>query len=76
MGGWKLEAFRMAVYISFPVVMFHLFNDPNYFESSVRSLREEVHKRVDQEATMRIRQFQEEFRKKNPLPIEKELMSR
>lgn len=35
MGSWQLEVFRMAVYISFPVGIFWLFNQPKYFEHLV-----------------------------------------
>lgn len=37
MGGWKLEVFKMALYMSFPVGMFHYFNQPEYFEKWVRN---------------------------------------
>ena len=35
MGGWKLEVFKMALYMSFPVALFHWFNQPEYFEKWV-----------------------------------------
>ena len=37
MGGWKLEIGRMALYMAFPVGMFYLFNQPQYFEEHVVS---------------------------------------
>ena len=36
MGGWQLEVGKMALYMSFPVGMFHWFNNPEYFEKWVR----------------------------------------
>lgn len=36
MGGWQLEVGKMALYMAFPVGMFHYFNQPQYFEKWVR----------------------------------------
>lgn len=36
MGGWQLEVGKMAMYMAFPVGMFHYFNQPEYFEKWVR----------------------------------------
>lgn len=36
MGGWQLEVGKMALYMAFPVGMFHYFNQPEYFEKWVR----------------------------------------
>lgn len=38
MGGWQLEVAKMALYMAFPVGMFHYFNQPEYFEKWVRKL--------------------------------------
>lgn len=35
MGGWQLEVGKMALYMAFPVGMFHWFNNPEYFEKWV-----------------------------------------
>lgn len=37
MGGWKLEVAKMAMYMAFPVGMFHYFNQPEYFEKWVNN---------------------------------------
>ena len=37
MGGWQLEVFKMALYMSFPVGLFHWFNQPEYFEKWVNN---------------------------------------
>lgn len=37
MGGWQLEVGKMALYMAFPVGMFHWFNTPEYFEKWVRN---------------------------------------
>jgi len=33
--GWKLETIKMIIYISFPVGLFHYFNQPKNFEQWV-----------------------------------------
>lgn len=38
MGGWQLEVGKMAIYMAFPVGMFHYFNQPEYFEKWVRRI--------------------------------------
>ena len=35
MGNWYLEVGRMAMYMAFPVGLFHYFNQPEYFEKFV-----------------------------------------
>ena len=42
MGGWKLEVFKMGLFISFPVMLFHYFNQPEYFEEWVTKTRRAV----------------------------------
>lgn len=43
MGGWKLEIAKMAMYMSFPVGLFHYFNQPEYFENWVKNTRRELY---------------------------------
>ena len=43
MGGWKLEIGKMAMYMAFPVVLFHIFNQPGYFEEWVTSKKRELY---------------------------------
>ncbi|XP_067002781.1 protein PET100 homolog, mitochondrial [Anabrus simplex] len=43
MGGWVLEVAKMALYLSFPVGMFHYFNQPEYFENWVTKTRRELY---------------------------------
>lgn len=42
MGGYWLEISKMALYLSFPVAMFHYFNQPEYFEKWVTQTKREV----------------------------------
>lgn len=43
MGGWALEVGRMVMYVSFPVAMFHYFNQPAYFEKWVTDKKREIY---------------------------------
>lgn len=43
MGGWALEVSKMVLYISFPVGMFHYFNQPAYFEKWVTEKKREIY---------------------------------
>lgn len=40
MGTWHLEVFRMFLYISFPVGIFHYINQPETYERWILKLRE------------------------------------
>ncbi|XP_059056689.1 protein PET100 homolog, mitochondrial [Achroia grisella] len=42
MGNWKLEVGRMAMYMSFPVILFHYFNQPAYFEEWVTNTKRNI----------------------------------
>ncbi|GAB0088765.1 protein PET100 homolog, mitochondrial [Sergentomyia squamirostris] len=56
MGGWVLEVAKMAMYITFPVALFHYFNQPEYFESYVTDMKRELYPPEDTSK-------QEEFKK-------------
>lgn len=43
MGSWKMEIFRMTLYVMFPVAMFHYFNQPKYFEEWVVKTKRELY---------------------------------
>lgn len=43
MGGWKLEVGKMAMYMAFPVTIFYFFNQPEYFETWVKRVRQELY---------------------------------
>lgn len=47
MGGWKLEIGKMAMYVSFPVILFYFFNQPKYFEDWVVRMRRELYPPLD-----------------------------
>lgn len=43
MGGWQLEVGKMALYMAFPVGMFHYFNQPEYFEKWVTETKRQLY---------------------------------
>ncbi|KAH0566825.1 hypothetical protein KQX54_004601 [Cotesia glomerata] len=45
--GWQLEIVKMALYISFPVGLFHWFNTPGTFTESLKEVRAECAKHQD-----------------------------
>lgn len=47
MGGWTMEVAKMALYLTFPVVAFHVFNNPVYFEKYVIQKKREMYPHED-----------------------------
>ncbi|XP_059162521.1 protein PET100 homolog, mitochondrial-like [Physella acuta] len=70
MGGWKLEVFRMAMYVSFPVGLFYLFNQPVFFEQWMMEKRAQIFPPDDPKLLKKI----EEMRAKRELMQENELL--
>uniref|UniRef100_A0A2L2Y7I1 Protein PET100 homolog, mitochondrial n=1 Tax=Parasteatoda tepidariorum TaxID=114398 RepID=A0A2L2Y7I1_PARTP len=73
MGSWKLEVFKFALYISFPVGLFYVFNQPQYFEKWVIEKRREMYPPVDEEKR---RQFRETITNYRRQRMEKELLEK
>ncbi|GFO39975.1 protein pet100 homolog, mitochondrial [Plakobranchus ocellatus] len=69
MGGWQLEVFRMAVYISFPVGLFYFFNQPSFFESWMMEKRARLFPPQDPNAHQILEDFkeQQELRRENKM---------
>lgn len=42
MARWQIEVARMAVYMAFPVVLFHYFNLPENYEEKVIKFKREM----------------------------------
>ena len=60
MGNWKLEVFRMALYVSFPVGMFVLFNSPFFYEDAILEARRKMNQFIDHEGAEELRQLIEQ----------------
>lgn len=63
MGGWGLEAFKMAIYMTFPVALFHYFNQPEYFENWVINFKQENY--IDKNNVILMKQTIKEMREKS-----------
>ncbi|XP_037964593.1 protein PET100 homolog, mitochondrial [Plutella xylostella] len=64
MGNWKLEVGRMAMYMSFPVILFHIFNQPTYFEEWVTNTKRSIFPPENQQHRDDINQLIKDMRKK------------
>lgn len=73
MGGWKLEVFKMAIYMSFPVGLFYYFNQPKYFEKWVVQTRRESFPPQDNENERELKRFIEEMRAKKRDELRRQL---
>ncbi|KAJ6637076.1 Protein PET100 like, mitochondrial [Pseudolycoriella hygida] len=69
MGNWQLEVAKMAIYISFPVAMFHYFNQPAYFEKWVTNTKREIYPPENEETENEIKNFIKEMRRKQDIEM-------
>lgn len=72
MGTWQLEIAKMAMYVTFPVAMFHYFNQPAFFEEWVVKTKRDTYPPEDPK--MRAA-FEESFRISREKYAEKERLS-
>ena len=57
MGGWKLEVYRMTLYVAFPVGCFLLFNYPPFYEQAILDARRALARCYDPEGADLLKQF-------------------
>ncbi|XP_061472571.1 protein PET100 homolog, mitochondrial [Rhineura floridana] len=62
--GVKLEVFRMMLYLSFPVAMFWISNQAEYFEEYVIKRKREIYPPEDSYQRKELEDFKERMRKK------------
>lgn len=75
MGGWHLEVFKMAVYLSFPVTLFYFFNQPQYFEKWVVAKKQECYPPQDNQGEREIKAYIETVKAKRREELLKEMES-
>lgn len=73
MGGWALEVSKMVMYISFPVGMFHYFNQPAYFEKWVTEKKREIYPPDNEQAENEIKNTIKMMRQKRDMEMMKAL---
>ncbi|XP_004865406.1 protein PET100 homolog, mitochondrial [Heterocephalus glaber] len=61
--GVKLEVFRMIVYLTFPVAMFWISNQAEWFESSVIQRKRELWPPEKEDQRQELEEFREKIRK-------------
>ncbi|CAH0407345.1 unnamed protein product [Chilo suppressalis] len=70
MGNWKLEVGKMAMYMSFPVFLFHFFNQPTYFEEWVTNTKRQIYPPENVQDREDIQNLIQEMRKKQMQNLE------
>ncbi|XP_053232253.1 protein PET100 homolog, mitochondrial isoform X2 [Podarcis raffonei] len=63
--GVKLEVFRMMLYLSFPVAMFWISNQAEYFEEYVIKRKREIYPPEDNYQRKELEDFKERMRKEH-----------
>ncbi|XP_006120010.1 protein PET100 homolog, mitochondrial isoform X6 [Pelodiscus sinensis] len=63
--GVKLEVFRMVLYLSFPVAMFWISNQAEYFEEYVIKRKREIYPPEDERQRKELEDFKERMRKRH-----------
>lgn len=72
MGNWKLEVGKMAMYMSFPVFLFHFFNQPTYFEEWVTNTKREIYPPENMKDREDIQKLIQDVRRKQLQNLESE----
>lgn len=75
MATWRLEVARMALYIIFPVAVFHYFNQPQIFEKEIIDLKRELYPHDTDPDILNLRASIEEFKQKQNSYLLAELKS-
>lgn len=76
MGGWKLEIGKMALYMTFPVALFHYFNQPQYFEEWVTKTKRELYPPEDTPSKLQFKAALKEIREKQEAQMLKAMEGR
>ena len=71
--GWKLEVFKMTLYMTFPVSAYYLFNRPDLFERSYIAEAKRQRERYDSISTKDIKEQRRMARDKERRQQEEEL---
>jgi len=73
MGSWRLEAFKMGIYMLFPVGAFWLFNQPKIFEGWIMENRKLLFPPEDPKAREELQQMIERMDLERQLKLEEQM---
>ncbi|GCB77684.1 protein PET100 homolog, mitochondrial isoform X2 [Scyliorhinus torazame] len=76
MGGVKLEIFRMFLYLSFPVTVFWVSNQAEYFEEYVIKRKREIYPPEEKMRRKELEDFKERMREKREQKLLRHLGTR
>lgn len=65
MGNWQLEVAKMALYVTFPVALFHYFNQPENFQEWVTKMQPEFNPPGDAEFREEVKRVAKELRERD-----------
>jgi len=74
MGNWRLEAFKMTIYMVFPVGCFWLFNQPGIFENWIMEKRKLLYTPEDPKAKETIQKMIETMDMQRQMKLENQMM--
>lgn len=57
-----MEIAKMALYVSFPVGVFIMFNEPAFYESAIMAARREIMERTDHAGQQRLKELIEKHK--------------
>jgi protein PET100 len=73
MGNWKLEAFKMSIYMMFPVGCFWFFNQPGIFEDWIMQKRKLLYTPEDPAARKQLEQVIEQMELQRQARLEEQM---
>jgi len=73
MGKWQLEVFRMGIYMTFPVVLFHYFNLPENYEDKVIQFKREMYPPERHEPQQQIAELKRIFQERTETELKRVL---
>ncbi|KAH6935232.1 hypothetical protein HPB50_004801 [Hyalomma asiaticum] len=73
MGNWQLEVWKMAMYVTFPVALFYVFNQPQLFEEWVVKKKRECFPPANPVADQQLKELVDAHKAKKREELVKEL---
>lgn len=71
MGNWQLEVAKMALYVGFPVALFHYFNQSESFEQWATKMQNEINPPQNEKFREEIKRVARELRERDEEQLNK-----